>query len=240
VKKSLLPVIALMLYSTGHAQAEKNNLSVAVDFNAISHFGSRMQTGEAFQSYKSAGVSGSPYYSNNWNEGTVTTSSGQQVSGYLLLYDKQAQDLYIRAKDTNLVIKADKSQVKSFSFSSPGKQHNFIHYPLGGKKPVDGFMEVLAPGENFTLLKLTQTIFERADYNDMLKVRNGEVTDAFTDHITYYVLHNNTLIPTPLKEHAVRKALDGLSPKAGAFINAHRNSGFNEQLLINLVTALNQ
>ncbi|HWB28560.1 MAG TPA: hypothetical protein VG738_23970 [Chitinophagaceae bacterium] len=239
MRKLLLAILTIAFCAAGKAQADKNNLSVAVDFKSIAGLG-RMQTSDAFQSYKSGAVTGSQFYTDAWCQGAVTTTANETISNYLLLYDKVRQELFIRPKDTNLVIQADKSQVKNFTLIVNNAPHLFVPSSVYTGLPPGCFFEMLVADTNYTLLKFTRTTFVRADYIDMLKVRNGEVNDAFVDDITYYVYHNNAIIKMALKEHAVRKALSGLSPKVDAFLDAHRNNEFSEQLLINLVTALNQ
>lgn len=218
---------------------EKNDLSMAVDFKNISGLGTRMQSTDAFQSYKAGGATGTQFYNTTWVAGSVTTTNNETINNYLLLYDKVRQELFIRPKDTNLVIQADKSQVKSFNLAMD-KPHVFVKGSDCGLQGTD-FLEVLVPatGSNYALYKLTKTTFEKADYNDVLKVRNGEVNDAFVDNVAYYIYHNGALTKMALKQKAVQKALPGQEAKTNAFFTAHKSEDFNEQQLINLVTYLN-
>jgi len=238
MKKLLLPAFAIILCTAGSAQ-DKNDLSMTVDFKNISGLG-RMQSTDAFQSYKSTSATGSQFYNTTWTEGTVTTATNEVINNYLLLYDKVRQELFIRPKDTSIVIQADKSQVKCFTLSTD-KPHLFVQAATYDHTLDNNFFEVLVPAvnTNYALLKLTKTTFEKADYNDVLKVKNGEVNDAFVDNVSYYIYHNGTLTKTALKQKAVEKALQGEKVKVDAFFNAHQNDDLNEQLLTKLVTALN-
>jgi hypothetical protein len=237
MKAPLLLALSIITTSACFAQAEKNDLSVAVDFKAISRLG-RMQTSDAFQSYKSESVTGSQFYNTSWCTGTITTATNEEIENYLLLYDKVRQELFIRPKDTNMIIQADKSQVKSFTLNMD-KPHVFVQAASYDHLLSNSFFEILVPSTNYALFKLTKTSFEKADYNDMLKVKNGEVADAFVDNISYYVFHNNVLTKTALKERAVEKTITGQADKINAFFNQHQNEEFNEAMLMQLIITLN-
>ncbi len=235
MKKILLAGFITAAYLTSYAQAEKNNLSVAVDFKELTSLG-RMQTTGAFQSYKSTEVNGSQFYTPTWAAGTVTTADNVTIENYLLLYDKVRQELFLRPKDTNFVVQADKGQLKSFTLTSGS--HVFVPAATYDAKLSGNFFEVLAQG-NYTLLKLTKTRFEKADMTDMLKVKEGNMNDSYIDEITYYIYNNNTLNKIALKENAVRKALKDQSAKIDSYLNQHDNEPFSEQVLAGLIKTLN-
>ena len=239
MKRLLLLTLTGFIFTAGQAQ-EKNDLSMSVDFKTIAGLG-RMQTTDAFQSYKTGTVTGTQFYNTTWTEGTVTTTGNETISNYLLLYDKVRQELFIRPKDSNLIIQADKSQVKAFSLAMD-KPHQFVPAAIYDNTIASNFFEVLVPatpGKAYALFKLTKTTFEKADYADMLKVKNGEVTDAFVDNVSYYLLHNGALIKVQLKEKALRKAFADDTKKVDAFFTLHDGENFNEGLLIKLVETLN-
>ena len=235
----LLLTLTGFICTTGYTQ-QKSDLSMSVDFKTIAGLG-RMQTTDAFQSYKTGTVTGTQFYNTTWTEGTVTTTRNETISNYLLLYDKVRQELFIRPKDTNLVIQADKSQVKAFTLTMD-KPHQFVPAATYDNTLTNNFFEELVPpatGKMYALFKLTKTAFEKADYADMLKVKNGEANDAFVDNVTYYVFHNGALTKITLKEKAVRKALPVEAKKVDAFFTLHNGDDLNESLLVKLVDALN-
>jgi len=235
MKKILFTGLITMASLACYAQAEKNNLSVAIDFKEITNLG-RMQTTGAFQSYKSTAVNGSQFYTSTWAAGTVTTADNVTIDNYLLLYDKVRQELFLRPKDTNFIVQADKGQLKSFTLTSG--THLFVPAATYDAKLSGNFFEVLVQG-NYSLLKLTKTRFEKADYTDMLKVKGGDMNDAFIDEVSYYIYHNNTLDKVALKENAVRKLLKAQSAKVDSYLSQHGNEAFNEGTLTGLVAALN-
>jgi len=117
--------------------------------------------------------------------------------------------------------------------------HNFQQALLYDPNQKGNFFEVLVQSDKYTLLKLIKTTFEKANTNDMEKVRQGNFEDEFVDHVTHYLYHNHKLQKISLNENSVRKALKDLQSKADDFLNLHSNNEFNEQLLINLITTIN-
>jgi hypothetical protein len=211
---------------------------MTVDFKAISGLGTRMQSTDAFQSYKSGAATGSQFYNAGWVAGAVTTTNNETINNYLLLYDKVRQELFLRPKDTDFVVQADKSQVKSFTITKDAA-HQFVHAGAYDAALADDFFEVLTQGTNYSLFKLTKTRLEKADYSDMLKVKTGDMNDAFVDEVTYYVYHNNTLEKIALKANAARKVLSDQPVKVDAYLSEHKRESFNEAMLTGLVAALN-
>jgi hypothetical protein len=101
------------------------------------------------------------------------------------------------------------------------------------------FIEQLVNGQ-YQLLKLTSTSFEKANMNDMLKVKQGDFSDSFVDHISYYIYHNNELKKIPsLNQRNVRKVLKDESKKIDVFFKTHENGALNEEMMIMLVNSLN-
>lgn len=224
---------------TARAQAQVTSAGMGTEFKEISGFGSRQSGFEGLQTYKSGSVIGSQFFNDSWSSGSVTGSNRETISiNYLFLYDKVKQDLYIRPKDTNLIVLADKNQLVSFVINTD-KRHLFHNASIYDPNQKGNFFEILVENDNYTLLKLIQTTFKKADPTDMEKVKNGEFQDEFVDHITYYLYHNNKAEKIKLNENALRKALRGQEAKLDDFFNTYSNSEVNEQLAINLINTIN-
>jgi hypothetical protein len=224
---------------TAQTQAQVTSAGMGTEFKEISGFG-RTQSGfEGLQTYKSGSVIGSQFFNDSWTSGSVTGSNRETISiNYLFLYDKVRQDLYIRPKDTNLIILADKNQVVSFVINTD-KPHLFNNASIYDPNQKGNFFEMLVENDNYTFLKLTQATFKKADPNDMEKVKNGEFQDEFVDHVTYYLYHNNKAEKIKLNEPALRKAFKEQQAKVDDFFSTNSNSEVNEQLAINLVNTIN-
>jgi hypothetical protein len=230
----ILATVAL----TPAAFSQVNSISMSSDFKQISGFG-KLQSGEALQTYSSHNTKGSQFFNENWSIGSVTTTNKEVINtGYLFLYDKVRQELFLKPKDSDVVVLADKNQIYAFSIFTD-KMHNFRQAALYDLNEKGNFVEVLVESDNYSLLKLNKTTFEKANTNDMEKVRSGNFDDEFVDHITYYLFHDNKLQKIKLSESFLRKALKEQQSEVNDFFNLHENDEFTEQLLVSLVDFLN-
>ncbi|MGI8952868.1 MAG: hypothetical protein ACR2FN_14940 [Chitinophagaceae bacterium] len=215
----------------------------------------------AIQTYSSGEVKGSQFFYPNWAPGSVTTVHNEVISNnYLFIYDKVRQQLFIKEKtndpalasyqatkgtanfakpkNTDIVVVADKNQISSFTINTD-KPHVFIQAAIYDPSLNGNFFEVLVQSPNYSLFKLVQTTFEKADMGDMLKVKNGDFADEFVDHVTYYIYHNNKLQKINFKEYSLRKALKDQAQKVDDYLDMHQNQEMNEELLIDLINQIN-
>lgn len=233
-------IIAILLVSITSVKAYSQISAVGIgkEFQSISGFG-RTQSGfEGIQTYKTGNVNGSQFSTENWALGSVTTTTKEVMSNYLFLYDKVRQELFLKAKDTDLVVLADKNQVASFTIKSD-KAHIYYHAEIYDPEQAGNFFEALVENENYTLLKLTKTTFEKANTNDMEKVKQGIFNDEFVDHVTYYIYYKNNTERITLNQHSLYKAFKDKRTKVDDFFTLYPNNEINEPLLINLVNYIN-
>ncbi len=237
--KKLITILPVCFILTIQVFSQISSVGMSNEFKQITRFG-KMQTGfEGLQTYHSGNVKGSQFFNDNWSVGSVTTTDKEVFNNnYLFIYDKVRQELFLKPKDSDVVVLADKSQIYSFSIFTD-RMHNFQQALLYDPNQKGNFFEVLVQSDKYTLLKLIKTTFEKANTNDMEKVRQGNFEDEFVDHVTHYLYHNHKLQKISLNENSVRKALKDLQSKADDFLNLHSNNEFNEQLLINLITTIN-
>lgn len=236
MKRFFLAFYILVFYNTVMSQATTGS-SMQKDFDMISNLG-KAQTGyESFQTYTSGAVDGSQFLPDNWCNGSVTTVNNEVINKYLFIYDKVKQNLYIKTKDSNLVVLADKSQISSFILQAD-KTYSFAKASVYDPSLADGFLEILVSG-NYTLLKTINTTFEKADPSDLERARLGNHNDAFVDHNTYYIYYDHKLQKIKLTENSLRKTIGSSDLKLNDFLNAHQQDNIDEDYLINLVTSLN-
>ena len=157
--------------------------------------------------------------------------------GFLFLYDKVRQELFVKQPDSNIVVLIDKNLVYSFMINTD-KTHLFQCASIYDPNDKNNFLEMLVQNNNYTLLKLNKATFEKANPNDMEKVKQGIFEDAFVDQITYYIFHNSKLQKITLNENSIRKALKDQQSIVDDFFNMHENDEITENLLITLVTQL--
>lgn len=236
--KKIIPNLLLCLLSLKN-YSQVSTLGMGKEFKSIAGFG-RIQSGfEGLQTYNSGNVNGNQFSTDSWSLGSVTTTDKQVISNYLFLYDKVRQELFLKAKDTDLVVLADKNQIISFTINSD-KPHTYYHAELYDQEQAGSFFELLVQNNKYTLLKLTKTTFEKANPNDMEKVKQGIFNDAFIDHTTYYIYSNNKAEKVALNQHALNKILKESRTKTDEFFTLHQNDEVNEKLLISLINYLNE
>src|ERR1700712_5746235 len=70
----------------------------------------------AFKTNASDGVDGSQFFLAGWKDGEVALTD-QEVfnTGFVFAYDKVRQELFIRQKDSALVLLGNKDQIRSFT-----------------------------------------------------------------------------------------------------------------------------
>ena len=236
--KKIFSILFASLFLYYHSQAQVSSVGIRNEFNSISHYGSRQTGFEGLQTYSTHNVNGSQFFNEDWGTGSITSQNKEVFSeGYLFLYDKVRQQLFVKQKDSNLVVLMDKHQISSFTINTD-KPHLFLPasvYDAGNK---NDFFEVLVQTGNYTLLKLIKATFEKANPNDMEKVRQGIFEDAFVDHITYYIYHNNKLQKIALNENSIRRAFKDQQSVVDDFFATHENDEITEDLLINLISQL--
>jgi hypothetical protein len=89
-------------------------------------------------------------------------------------------------------------------------------------------------------LKYIKGTFVKADKNDMMKQKDGDIYDAFIDKVTYYISKGNgELQPVQLKTKALKKTFADLNINIDNYISQHPGS-IDEDYLISLVTELNR
>lgn len=201
---------------------------------------------EGIQTYSSNIVKGSQFFYPGWENGSVTTTDNQIINNnYLFLFDKVRQLLFIKevakesSEDPRDILAVDQSKVFLFTLNTD-KPHNFVKAALYDSSLAGKFFEILIQNENYSLFKLTETKFQKADKQDMVAVKNGELSDAFVDHNSYYVYHNHQLQKVVLRENSIRKILKDDKTKVNDYFNVNQsNEEINEDFLVGLVNALN-
>jgi hypothetical protein len=237
MKKSFTILFASAFFCC-YSFAQVSSVGIRNEFNSITHYGSRQTGFEGLQTYSSHNVNGSQFFNETWSTGSITSQNKEVFSdGYLFLYDKVRQQLFVKQKDSDVVVLLDKDQIYSFTINTD-KPHLFFHAFVYDAKNKNDFFEVLTQTDRYTVLKLIKATFEKANPNDLEKVREGVVEDAFVDHITYYVYHDGKLQKIALNENNIRKVLKDQRSAVDNFFNAHQNDEVTEALLINLISTL--
>jgi hypothetical protein len=242
MKKIVYPVLAAFFYLPVIAQTDAN---ISEDFKQLSGEIGKQQSGfENLQSYNS-GTKGSQFFYPGWTEGSVTTNDNKTIDSkdYLYLFDKVRQVLFITSSKTQVntqgnVLTADPDKLKAFTLITD-KPHYFIKACVYDSGLKNDFFEVLIESDNYSLLKLTTSTFQKADEHDMLAMKNGNFSDEFVDNTTYYIYHNSKITKVNLTENSLRKALKEEKIKVDTYFNMHQNDEMSEDLLTGLINYLN-
>ena len=243
MKKSAIILPALLIASaTTHAQV--TNVAMGQEFAELAaHQGYASNGYSAYQNYSSGQVNGSQFFLPGWSKGEVMTVHKEVYNEDLqFLYDKVRQEVFLRKKDSALVLLTNKDEIQSFSLKDEqGKQYNFVNSKLFTDETPEVFYQVLVyDSTKLTLLKYIKTTLVKADYQDLMKVKEGEVDDAFVDKYIYYIVKADGILqPVELKNKSVKKVFSELNLPYQKYMNDHYQP-VNEEYLIDMVKQLNQ
>lgn len=241
MKKYLFIIYVISSMSAVNGQ-EIPSIGMKDEFNIISKF-TRTQSGfEGIQTYSSGEVRGSQFFYPTWAPGSINTGYKISSDKYLFLFDKVRQQVFIKVKDSNLVLLADRNQIISFTLNTD-RQHVFVAAANYAPDKKDQFYEVLAINESgYTLLKQVKTKFAKADTRDMEKMKMGDMSDEFKDEISYFVSYKNGLVQkVDLREKSIKKAYGSSSKNVlEEYFKTHSDASIDEQFLIDFTHAVNK
>src|SRR4051794_21564989 len=103
MKYILLFIIAPISLSTF---AQETTVGLRNEFSQISKYTYGKQSGfEGLQSFSSKQVKGSQFYFPSWSGGSLIVDSNEvTASDFLFLYDKVRQELFMKLKDSSVVM----------------------------------------------------------------------------------------------------------------------------------------
>jgi len=241
--KPVIFIPALLLSSTT-LFSQVTNVAMGQEFaNLAAHQGYASNGFSAYQSYKSSQINGSQFFLNDWSRGEVVTIRKEVFNEDLqFIYDKVRQEIFIRKKDSALILLANKDEIQSFSLKDEkGNQFHFINSKLFTDERPEVFYQVLVyDSSKLSLLKYIKTTLVMADFNDMMKVKEGDIYDAFVDKYIYYILKADGILqPVELKTKSVKKVFGELNIPFQNYMNNHYGP-VDEEYLIEMVKQINQ
>ena len=239
MKPALLLFTSLLACSVTYAQVVNDEM--AQDFKDVSKFGSRQSGFEGLQTYHSTNVEGSQFFSPLWTTGTVTTTGNEQFGkNYLFLYDKVRQELFMKWKDSTIVLLADKSQINAFTLNTD-RVHSFVTAGVYDPSNKGNFFEVLVKDDKgYSLFKLIKTKFVKADeHRDIESQATGEIDDAFKDQVSYYLVRNGAAQAVSLRKRSILKVMTPVKDKISGYFDQHPDTPVDEGFLINAVQYIN-
>ena len=243
MKKSAIILPALILASAA-VSAQATNVAMGQEFAELAaHQGYASNGFSAYQNYTSGQVNGSQFFLPGWSKGEVVTVHKEVYNEDLqFIYDKVRQEIFIRKKDSSMTLLANKDEIASFSLKDEqGNHYNFVNSKLYTDEKPEVFYQILVyDSTKLTLLKYIKTTYVKADYHDMMKVKEGEVNDAYVDKYIYYVVKADGMLqPVELKNKSVKKVFSELNLPYQKYMNDHYQP-VNEDYLIDMVKQMNQ
>jgi hypothetical protein len=244
--KTLVILPALILSTSNlFSQSGTTAVSMGQEFAELAAHGGLSGKGfAAFQSYSSNQVDGSQFFFPDWSRGEVVTSRKEVFNeGLQFIYDKVRQELFVRKKDSSLILLTNKDEIQSFILKNDRDDHfNFVNSKIFTDERPEVFYQVLVyDSVGLTLLKYTKTSLVKADTRDMMKMREGDVNDAFVDKYTYYVVKPKGMLTTvQLKSKNLKKSFADMGINAESYFNDHPQGIIDEEYLIGMVKQFNR
>ncbi len=235
-------IILLFCSANAFAQTNANSITMSNEFAMLAAHGGTGSNFSTFQSYSNNQVNGSQFFLPDWSKGEIALNNKEVFkNGILLAYDKVRQELFIRQPETQDILLGTKEEINTFSLWDAGKEYHFINSSVfSNVKPAVFYQVLVSDPSKLTLLKYTKGTFVKADKNDMMKQKEGEVYDSFVDNITYYISRGNgELQQIQFKTKSLKKAFTELNINIDKYINDHPES-IDEDYLVALVTELNK
>ena len=132
MKKSAIILPALIL-SSAVVSAQVTNVAMGQEFAELAaHQGYASNGFSAYQNYTSGEIKGSQFFLPGWSKGEIVTIHKEVYNEDLqFIYDKVRQEIFIRKKDSALILLANKDEIQSFSLKDEqGKRYNFVNSKL--------------------------------------------------------------------------------------------------------------
>jgi hypothetical protein len=185
---------------------------------------------------------GTRYLFEKWVSGTVIDSGGNtfHASSFVYNYDKVTRNLLL-TQDMNQVVEVDKAIVRAFTLKADGNEYSFEKVDVIDKS---GCLQVLVKKEGkYALYKYVKAKFVKSDYHTDGMVESGNPYDEYVDESRYFILYpdGTTFHELPMRMKPLRELLSSeAGGKAAAYLKEHRYDFVKPELLVGLISAMNQ
>jgi hypothetical protein len=183
---------------------------------------------------------GNRYFSDSWVNGSVINIKNFVLDkpSFMYNYDKLNGILFLTS-DQKTVVEIDKDQLKSFTLQKNGKDYIFERVPVINNK--DFFQPIVKSENRYSLYKLLQTKFVRANYVSDVISESGNKYDEYVDEFTYYIVlpGGKQFSSVDLKKKSIKNVLAADQIKVESYFSAHKNKEVDEDFLGGLIAYLN-
>jgi hypothetical protein len=244
MKKIRFIVILFNIYSLqSFAQNSIGTQSIQNDFqNYVNTESARNYTGSFLPVFTTReNTVGSRYLYDKWVSGSVTNMDNVIVTtdSFLFNYDKIAGKL-LATKDGKHVIEVNDAFIKSFTLVNGNDSVMFEQKLVSSDRE---FLIGLVSNKNgYSLYKLIQSKFERANYTTNGIIESGKKYDEYIDVPVYYIAGpgGKEFKKIALKRKALKEALPAEAEKVKKYFSKNEDDAVNENFLIGLTKYLNQ
>jgi hypothetical protein len=240
-------LLSLLVLSGGplFSQSGTTAVSMGQEFAELAAHGGLSGKGfAAFQAYRSDDIRGSQFFLPDWSHGEVVTVRMEVFSKDLeFIYDKVRQELFVRKNDSSLVLLTNKDEIRSFRLkNNEGEQFSFINSKFFTEDRPEVFYQFMVnDSAKLSLLKYINTSLVKADMRDMMKVREGDIYDAWVDKNTYYIVRADGMKATvQLKTKSLKKSFADLGIDIDPYLRDHPQGIIDEDYLVAMVQQLNR
>jgi hypothetical protein len=245
MKQLIILPVALLCCSSLFSQS---NIGMGQDFAELAaHHGILGKGFASFQGYTSGEVLGSEFYFPDWANGELVTVRKEIYNdGLQFIYNKASQELYVRKKDSALVLMANKDEIQSFTLlDSNARKYNFVNSKLFTDEAPEVFYQVLVyDSSGISLFKYIKTSLVKSDMRDPVQVNLGNIHDAYVDRYVYYIIDESALRAVALKSRSILNAFSASKnttqrARAESYIKAHPQS-IDEDYLTGMIKEINR
>jgi hypothetical protein len=236
MKKILFLSLSLFLF-VGFVYSQ-TSIGIENDLKGLMTTGGNV-TNTVVSSFNNSAVKGKRYVFDTWMPGSVVAVDGTvYTSKYGFNLDKINQDLYAVDSNYKNVLLLDKSRIRRLNAG----QISFVNLAsLKGSTPGYFYQVLVEDSTKYTLYKLTTTKFVKANPNDIMNARTGNLTNEYVDEVKYFISANNgELKKINLNENNIRKVLKEKNDKVNDFFSRHPSQEMDEVFLIDLTKFLNE
>lgn len=181
---------------------------------------------------------GNRYFFDKWVKGNVTGTNGVIYNGsnMLLNYDKINKKLFLKADST--IIELSSGDIAGFTLTD--KNDSFYFERLKNSTDLNFYQPVYKRENGYSLYKLLDTKFKKADYQTNGIIETGNKYDEYVDVVEYFIISpKQEITKIDFRKKTIEKVLENQSAKVEIFFAEHKREKLNEKFVKDLLIFIN-
>lgn len=182
---------------------------------------------------------GNRYLYERWVEGSVLGTDGNtyEAPKFRYNYDKVSKKLFMLL-DSTTVIELSSADIAGFHLKGDEGELQFER--LKNSTDLNFYQPVYKDEKGYSLYKLLDTKFKKADYQTNGIIESGNKYDEYVDQVEYFILSaKQELIKIDLKKKSIEKALESQSARVDAFFTEHKKEKIDADFVKALLQSIN-